>query len=96
MTRWQEKITAGRCSEASLVKDVEKRAIQGGTSACAAKTYLIEVDFDRLQDESERDHLKQLPTTFHLEPDDVDRLKAAAQKILANSVEFNKLIADMK
>jgi NTE family protein len=96
MTRWREKITVGRCNEASPTTDVETRAPRGGASACVAQTYLIEVNFDRLQDESERNHLKQLPTSFHLEPDDVDRLKAAAHKILVNSFEFNNLISDMK
>ena len=54
------------------------------------------MDFARLQDASEREHLRQLPTTFHLEPSDVDRLKAAASKILADSPEFKKIVGDMQ
>ena len=96
MSRWRENITAGRCGEAKAVSGFKSGNSQGKIPDCAAQTYLIEVDFDRLQDESERDHLKQLPTTFHLEPDDVNRLKAAAQKILANSVEFKKLVGDLQ
>ena len=75
---------------------MNKSDTQGAPPACAAQTYLIEVDFARLQDESEREHLKQLPTTFHLEPSEVDRLKRAAQKVLAGSAEFKKLIHDMQ
>jgi NTE family protein len=96
MSRWRETITAGRCGQARPVAGVKKRDTQGATPACAAQTYLIEVDFARLQDESERHHLKHLPTSFHLEPGDVDRLKAAAQKILADSVEFKTLVDDMR
>jgi NTE family protein len=95
MSRWQESMTVGRCGEAASVTGVKKRDTQGATPACAAQTYLIEVDFARLQDASEREHLRQLPTTFHLEPSDVDRLKAAAQKILADSAEFKKLVEEM-
>ena len=96
MSRWQETITAGRCGEATSVRGAKNPETQGKTPACAAQTYLIEVDFERLQDESERNHLKHLPTTFHLEPNDVDRLKAAARKILTNSAEFIRLVEDMQ
>jgi NTE family protein len=96
MSRWQESITVGRCGDATSITDVNKRDNQGKAPACAAQTYLIEVDFARLQDASEREHLRQLPTTFHLEPSDVDRLKAAASKILADSPEFKKIVGDMQ
>jgi NTE family protein len=96
MSRWRETITAGRCGEAASVLGVKTGDTQGAPPACAAQTYLIEVDFDRLQDESEREHLKQLPTTFHLESSDVDRLKAAAQKVLADSIEFKTFVDDMQ
>ena len=96
ISRWRETITAGRCGEAASVLGVKTGDTQGVPPACAAQTYLIEVDFDRLQDESEREHLKQLPTTFHLESSDVDRLKAAAQKVLADSLEFKTFVDDMQ
>ena len=73
-------------------KDYSSSAI----TTCAAQIYLIEVNFDRLQDETERNHLKHLPTSFYLEPGDVDRLKAAAKKILGDSAEFKKLVGDLQ
>ena len=91
---WKESITTGRCGEASPSKNSRQAGTSGATPACAAQTYFIEVSFDRLQDETERNHLKHLPTSFYLEPGDVDRLKAAAKKILADSVEFKKLVGD--
>ncbi len=96
MSRWQETITAGRCGEAASVTGAKNPVTQGATPTCSAQTYLIEVDFARLQDASEREHLRHLPTTFHLEPSDVDRLKGAAQRILADSAEFKKLVGDMQ
>jgi len=95
-THWQESITAGRCGEAPPSKNSRQAGTSGATPACAAQTYLIEVNFDRLQDETERNHLKHLPTSFYLEPGDVDRLKAAAKKILADSAEFKKLFGDLQ
>jgi NTE family protein len=96
ITRWRESITTGRCGHGTSPKHTKQQGSSGAIPACAARTYLIEVDFDELQDESERNHLKNLPTSFHLESSDVDRLKAAAQKILADSVEFKKLIDEMQ
>lgn len=93
---WNESITASRCGEALPSKNSRQVGIANAASACAAQIYLIEMNFDQLEDETERNHLKHLPTSFNLEPDDVDRLKAAAKKILADSVEFNELIDDLQ
>ena len=96
MTHWRELITAGRCGMATSPKGMKRQFISGATPTCAAQTYLIEVNFDRLHDESERNHLKHLPTSFHIAPSDVDRLKAAARKVLTDSAEFKNLIEDMQ
>jgi NTE family protein len=65
-------------------------------SACAAQVYLIEVSFNMLQDEAEREHLLDLPTSFHLESEDVDRLKAAARTVLGESKAFQSLLNDLR
>jgi len=58
--------------------------------------YLIEVSFDLLEDEEEREHLKSLPTSFRLKEGDVGRLIAAAKTILENSSEFQSLVRDLR
>jgi hypothetical protein len=37
-----------------------------------------------------------LPTSFYLEPKDVDRLKAAARELLSASAEFQRLVSDLQ
>jgi NTE family protein len=71
ISRWREVITAGRCGETTPPISMKQRDTLSAPPACAAQTYLIEVDFDRLLDESERGHLKKLPTSFFLESTDV-------------------------
>ena len=87
-------MTAGRCREMkeknAVVKDVSIEK-----SECAVHTYLIEVNFDAIEDDSERKHLESLPTSFHLKPEDVDRLREAAKKILTQSEEFQSLVEDL-
>jgi NTE family protein len=93
---WQRSITAGRCQENSDHKDSDSNAESVQRSECAAQVYLIEVSFNMLQDEAEREHLLNLPTSFHLESEDVDRLKAAARTVLGESKTFQSLLNDLR
>lgn len=56
--------------------------------------YPIDVSFPALADKAERDYLNQLPTSFVLPPEAVDRLRAAAAKIMVASPEFHRLMKD--
>jgi NTE family protein len=49
-----------------------------------------------LEDKTEREHLQELPTSFNLESEDVDRLRKAARLILQESDEFQDLIGSLK
>ena len=93
MDKWRASMTAGHCREMKE-KNAEIKDVSTEKSKCAVDTYLIEVNFDAMEDESERKHLKSLPTSFHLEPEDVDRLIEAAKKILTQSEEFQSLVED--
>jgi len=68
------------------------RAVERGPDA---EIYVIDVSFDQLKDAAERDYLNQLPTSFVLSAEAVDRLRAAAKTVLAGSDEFNQLLHDM-
>jgi NTE family protein len=59
-----------------------------------AKIYAIDVSFAALQDKAERDYLNQQPTSFVLPAEAVDRLRAAAGKIIAASPEFQRMLKE--
>jgi NTE family protein len=63
-------------------------------NAPAAEIHVIDVSFQTLKDKSERDYLNQLPTSFVLPPDAVDRLRAAAATIIFNSPDLQQLLND--
>jgi NTE family protein len=86
---WQKSITAERCKNLTADSHSPDRN-------CPAETYLIEVNLEQTRDESERQHLLSLPTSFYLEPEDVDRLKAAARELLSTSTEFQRLVSDLQ
>jgi len=60
-----------------------------------AEIYAIDVSFAALKDKAEMDYLNQQPTTFVLSPEAVDRLRAAAGTIIADSPEFKRLLRDV-
>ncbi len=59
-----------------------------------AKIYAIDVSFPALKDKAELAYLNQQPTSFVLPDEAVDRLRAAAGKIIADSPEFQRLLKD--
>lgn len=59
-----------------------------------AELYAIDVSFAKLEDKAEFEYLNSQPTSFVLKPEAVDRLRAAAGKIIASSPEFKRLLKD--
>ena len=60
-----------------------------------AELYAIDVSFAALNDKAERAFLNELPTSFVLKDEEVDRLRAAAGKIIADSPDFQRLLNDV-
>jgi NTE family protein len=58
-------------------------------------TYIIEVGFDQLADEAERRSFSGIPTTYDLPDAEIDRLRLVAQRILAESSDFQRLLRDL-
>jgi NTE family protein len=88
--RW----TAQRAIRDSAAFDKKKDpAVAWVTNAVNADIYPIEVSFRALSDKGERDYLNQLPTSFALPADAVDRLRAAAKKIILSSPDFQQMLA---
>jgi NTE family protein len=63
-------------------------------NAPKADIYVIEVSFQALKDKSEREYLNQLPTSFVLSDAAVDRLRAAAARIILDSPDFRQVLKD--
>ncbi len=57
--------------------------------------YPIDVSFAAVKDKAEFEYLNGLPTSFVLPPEAVDRLRAAAESIMADSPEFQRLLKDV-
>jgi len=85
---WADEIRAERCRGG---------AVSTAPGSCGdIQFYVVEVKFDALKDETERMHFKRLPTAFKLPPEQVDKLRDVARRILVESEEFKRLLGDLK
>ena len=86
-SRWGHQIRSGRCPAGQISKE---------PGSCGdIEFYLADVRFENLRDKAEDNYLSKLPTSFRLPSEDVDRLKAAARRLLRESNDFQKLIKDL-
>jgi NTE family protein len=86
--RWADEIRRERCGSGQISTE---------PGYCGdIEFYLVQVKFDALDDEAERHYFKGLPTSFVLKPDEVDKLRDAARRILAKSKEFQRLVHDLQ
>jgi NTE family protein len=73
----------------AVAKDQDP-AMREIVNAPNADIYVIDVSFKALQDKSKRDYLNQLPTSFALPDEAVDRLRAAAGRSTSTRPTFGK------
>jgi NTE family protein len=57
--------------------------------------YAIDVSFVSHPEQAERDYLNELPTSFSLSNEQVDRLRAAAGAIMRASPEYQRMLRDL-
>ena len=95
------KDTAARWSTMRLIRNSaafaanKDPAVAAALRVPAAEIYAIDVSFSALRDKSELDFLNRQPTSFVLEPEAVDRLRAAGGAIIRDSPEFKRLLKDL-
>ena len=83
---------------ARLDREREAARDQAGDSQSGAKieSYIVELHFSQLADESERHFFNSVPTSLQLPSKNVDRLRQLARRELAENVEFKRLVADVR
>jgi predicted acylesterase/phospholipase RssA len=58
------------------------------------KLYIVDLAFDNIADRSDRDYFNNLPTSFKLSKEQVDKLIDVGGKLLADHPEFKKFMKD--
>jgi len=89
--RWQ---ALRRIRESSALSTDRDPALNEVVNAPDVGLYVVDVSFQALEDSEEAEYLNNLPTSFELPDEAVDRLRAAAGKIVLTSPEFQRLLKD--
>ena len=93
--RWQQ---MREVRDLPTIKGISKKnsnaALEAVRRVPDAKIYTINVSFAGVPDPEERAYLNELPTSFVLPDEAVDRLRAAAATALLNSPDFTRLVTD--
>ncbi len=89
MARWQ---SMRRIRESALLPGNKDPELAELARAPNIDLYVIDVSFAALKDKAEVEYLNNLPTSFVLPPEAVDRLRAAAKTIILSSPEFRRLL----
>ena len=83
----------------TALREIRRNALPGGAgrlryveNAPDADIYAIDVSFQALADEKERRLLNELPTTFHLPDEAIDRLRAAAAAAILGSPDLKEVL----
>lgn len=84
-----------RIRESGVLKDTRDPVLAEIQNSPSVRLYAIDVSFPRLADPAEIAYLNDLPTSFVLPPEAVDRLRAAAGKIMLESPDFQRLLRDI-
>ena len=90
--RWE---TLRRIRDSAAMATNKDAAVAAALRAPDAEVFAIDVSFPRLKDKAELEYLNQLPTSFVLPGEAVDRLRAAAGTIIMDSPEFRRLLAQL-
>lgn len=62
----------------------------------AVRTHFVEISFDMLEDDAERDYFKRLPTSFVLSDEQVDRLREVGRRLLLSAPEMKALLEQLR
>ncbi len=78
-----------------MKQSVTRWANELSTPERSVTPYFIQVGFKDIQDPGAKQFFNQIPTTFSLSDEQVDRLIAAAGELLRNNPEFRQFVADL-
>ena len=91
LREWERESYESTCGAGAAARGKHSRNATGDCKG--VEFYFIEVNFSEYPDPDERNYLKQLPTSFALDDEAVDRLIAAGRLVLRNNREYQSLIS---
>jgi len=75
--------------------DINQWAQAMSTPETPVTPYFILLSFEDIKDPGQLEYFNQIPTSFHLDDEQVDNLIEAGGKLLRNNPEFRRLLSDL-
>lgn len=91
LQEWEQQSYEAECGDSSPGKGSNSSTKE---DCKGVEFHFIEVNFSEYPDADERNYLKQLPTSFSLTNEAVDRLIAAGRLVLRNNSDYQRLLDD--
>jgi NTE family protein len=79
-----------------MQQSLERWARQLSTPERPVSPYFIKLSFEEVPEGPLRSYLNEIPTTFALGNEQVDRLIATGRELLRNNAEFRRLLASLR
>lgn len=81
---------------ARRVREQQSDDKQAGGAESGFDFYLIEVTFDAINDPAEQKSFREIPTSFILPSETVDRLRALGPRLIRESKDYQRLLRDLQ
>ena len=75
---------------------INRLSQQLSTPEAPVTPYFILLNFEDIQDPKRLEYFNRIPTSFHLEDEQVDRLIEVGGELLRNNPEFRRLLSDLQ
>jgi NTE family protein len=89
ITKWRRELLIARARLAGATE------AQAEARVPKVSLEVLDVSFDALHDPKERAYFMDLPTSFVLPAEDIDRLREVAGKLLRQSEEYQSIVREM-
>jgi NTE family protein len=86
---WRRELLVARARPAG------KAEAEAEASVPKVTLQVIDVNFDQIPDAKERAHFMNLPTSFVLPPEDIDRLREVAGRLMRQSAEYESVVREL-
>jgi len=89
ITKWRRELLVAQARLAGATEEAAEASIPNIT------LQVIDVSFDAIPDLKERAYFMNLPTSFVLPPEDIDRLREVAGMLLRQSAEYETIVREL-
>jgi NTE family protein len=93
LKEWEKESYDSHCSSEPDAGVTPQTSVAGKECSGVA-FHFVEVNFSEIEDEEERNYLKQLPTSFTLSDEAVDHLIEAGRTVLRNNTAFQAMMSN--